>query len=63
MEQVLKDNRGHILGRLNETSLEIVLNDEYGRRLGVYNKRENATYDAHGHRVGSGNLLGTLIKK
>ena len=63
MEQVLKDNHGHVIGRMSEQGSEIVMKDEHGHVVGRYKKNDNATYDEHGHRVGSGNLLSMLLKK
>ena len=63
MEQILKDSHGYVIGRLCEQGTEIVLKDKNGYVLGRYKKGENATYDAHGHHVGSGNLLTMLLKQ
>jgi hypothetical protein len=63
MGQVIKDNHGRIIGSTSEQINQILMKDEHGHIVGYYRKNEDATYDEHGRRVGSGNLLTMLLKK
>jgi hypothetical protein len=53
--------RGERVGYIREESLWIYLLDIGGHAIGMYNKREDITYDENHRRVGNGNLLMTLL--
>jgi hypothetical protein len=61
-DQILKDNKGHIIGKIT-TSLSGVqtLKDAKGYTKGTYDPKANITKDTKGQKVGSGNLLITLL--
>ncbi len=63
MEKEIKDNHGRVIGRIYDQGHQIIIKNEHGSSIGFYRKNENATYDSSGRRVGSGNLLETLVKK
>ena len=61
MEQVLKDAQGRIIGKIKTEGNRKYLYSWDGRRLGYY---ENGyTYTWQGIRVGSGDLLTTLLMR
>ncbi len=57
----IRDRVGHRIGWIDDRDNEQVAYSATGHRLGRYDKRTNTTYDAVGHRVGTGNHLSTLI--
>ena len=60
----LKDKNGHLIGKIKtkpDGTQEI--RDKNGHYLGKYNPKTNFTYDKNGHKVGSGNLLSSLLNK
>ena len=61
--QVLKNANHHIVGYIDTDSSgrQVILN-EFFHKLGEYDPRTNRTVDEFYHRVGSGNLLTTLLK-
>lgn len=61
-DQILRDRSGNMIGRITEWSGKYLLYDRSGNRLGQYDPKINATFDASGNRVGSGNILTTLLR-
>jgi hypothetical protein len=59
--QVLRDKQGHKLGEIREQGGRLVIVDAQGHRKGEYDPKTNTTRDAQGHRVGTGNLLTSLL--
>ncbi|MCH5321785.1 MAG: hypothetical protein J1E36_08460 [Eubacterium sp.] len=60
-DQVLRDKMGRIIGRITESQGKLQISDHYGRYKGSYDPKSNSTYDHLGRRVGTGNLLTTLL--
>jgi hypothetical protein len=62
-EQVLKDNRGIVIGRIQaDSSGVMVIKDHRGLIKGRYDPRTNITKDDRGIHVGTGNLLSSLLR-
>ena len=61
-DQVLKDNKGHTIGKIS-TAINGVqtIKDAKGHTKGKYDPKENKTKDEKGHTVGTGNLLTSLL--
>ncbi len=59
--QYLRAPNGQLLGWIDDRGNELVGFNANAHRVGRYDKRTNATYDENCHRIGSGNLLATLI--
>lgn len=61
--QVIKDNQGHVRGRLYEDFPpgDQKLYDKGGHVLGRYTKAVNSTYKTNGQRISYGNTLLTLL--
>jgi len=57
----LKDSSGKKVGEIKDRGDKQVLYDANGRLQGEYDSSSNTTRDAHGRRVGTGNLLTTLL--
>jgi len=60
-DQILKDRSGHKIGVIKEQGRLLVAYDAHGHKLGVFDPERDLTQDAHGRKVGSGNLLAALI--
>ncbi len=62
-DQVIRDKRGIVIGRLEEQRLtgKTLARDARGLLIGQYDNRANLTRDARGVLVGSGNLLPALL--
>lgn len=60
-EQILKDSRGSIIGRIQSQGGKFVLKDARGSIKGYYEPNSNKTKNAQGSIVGTGNLLTTLL--
>lgn len=61
-DQVLKDRRGIVIGRISTASNGIqTLKDSKGIKRGTFDPRTNKTKDSRGITVGTGNLLTTLL--
>ena len=58
--EVLKDAHGKKLGEIEKQGNHLVLMAADGTRLGHYDEGTNTTYDKHGSKVGSGNLLSSI---
>ena len=59
--QVLRDSRGTKIGEIRETGGKLVIRDARGSKKGEYDPKTNTTRDARGTKVGTGNLLTTLL--
>lgn len=59
--QVLKDSKGAKIGEIQETNGKLVIKDHRGNKKGEYDPKTNVTKDARGAKVGTGNLLTTLL--
>lgn len=60
--KVLKDKRCFTLGKISTASNGVqTIKDKQGFKLGTYNPKADKTKDARGFKVGSGNLLTTLL--
>lgn len=59
--QELKDNNGHLQGKIVEEAGKLVLKDKFVHSKGKYDPNTNTTHDMNGHKIGSGNLLTTLL--
>lgn len=59
--QVLKDSRGNKIGEIREASGKLVIYDARGNKRGEFDPKTNTTKDARGNKVGTGNLLTTLL--
>ena len=60
--EVLHDARGTRIGEIETTEHKQILRDRLGARLGDYDFRDNVTRDRRGNRIGTGNLLLTLLR-
>lgn len=58
----LRDRNGNLLGRVVMEGRKQVLCDKNGNRLGEYHADDNVTRDRYGNRIGTGNLLMTLLR-
>ena len=59
--QVLRDSRGTKIGEIQETGGKLVIRDARGSKKVDYDPKTNTTRDARGTKVGTGNLLTTLL--
>ena len=60
--EFLRDKSGNLIGQIQEIGGKLYIFDSGGNRLGHYDPNINVTFDASGNRVGTGNLLTTLLK-
>ena len=60
--QTLKDDRFRIIGHIDTDNAgkQTILDDRF-HKLGYYDPRTNTTTDARFHKVGTGNLLASLL--
>jgi hypothetical protein len=61
MAHVLKDKGGNKIGEIKTRGSKQVLYDRHGSKLGEYDENTDITHDKHGRRVGTGNLLSSLL--
>ena len=61
MTQVLKDKSNRVIGRIKSQGGRLVIFDAANRKLGSYNPKTDITYDKSNRKVGTGNLLTTLL--
>lgn len=61
MRQHLRDNSGNLLGWRQQVGQRINGYTAAGWLVGWYDPKFNATHNSSGHRVGTGDLLGSLI--
>ena len=59
--QVLRDSRGVKIGEIQESGGNFVIRDARGVKKGDYDLRTNTTRDERGVKIGTGNLLTTLL--
>ena len=59
--EVLRDKSGKRIGEISESGGKLIIRDERGHRKGEYDPKTNTTKDEKGHKVGTGNLLTTLL--
>jgi hypothetical protein len=59
--QILKDSKGIKIGEIQESNGKLIIKDARGVKKGEYDPKANTTKDARGVKVGSGNLLTTLL--
>lgn len=57
--EVLKDKHGNKIGEIRTSGKDLVIYDKHGNKLGSYDGKY--TYDKHHKKVGSGNLLISLL--
>jgi len=57
----LKDAHGKKLGTIKQEYGKDVLRNAWGKKLGVYDAQSNTTKDASGRKVGTGNILTSLL--
>jgi len=63
-EQILKDKLGNKIGSIkNLSDGKLEIRDKLGNKLGTYDPKRNETYDKLNNKIGSGNLLTTLLVK
>lgn len=61
--EIIRDWLGKPIGSIEtDSSGDQCLKDFYGRILGRYKKRFNATFDFYGRKIGNGNQLMRLLK-
>lgn len=62
MAQVLKDRHGNIYARIEQRpNGMLVIHDKHGNIQGTYDPAHDVTKDKHGNKLGTGNLLATLV--
>ncbi len=59
--QDMKGSSGRKIGSIEDKANEQIGYDATGRKKGRYDKKLNATFDASGRKVDTGNLLTNLI--
>jgi hypothetical protein len=59
--QILRDSRGVKIGEIQEQGSYLIIRDARGVKKGEYDTRNNTTYNERGVRIGTGNLLTTLL--
>ena len=60
-KSILRDKHGKKIGTIENSGDRLIVRDEHGSRCGSYDIKSDNTYDAHGVKIGSGNLLVALI--
>ncbi len=62
-DQYLRNNLGHPLARIStDNNGNQKIYNNHGHYLGEYRVSSNTTHNPHGHQIGHGNLLVTLIQ-
>lgn len=61
-DQFIRDRAGNSMGKITEFGGKFWIHDARGNRLGQYDPKINVTFDANGNRIGTGNLLTTLLR-
>jgi len=59
--QVLRNSKGVKIGEIQETGGKLVIRDAHGVKKGEYDPKSNTTRNEKGVKVGTGNLLTTLL--
>lgn len=60
--QFLRDSSGNLLGKIEDFGGKYWIYDSHGTSLGKFDPKINVTFDKSGNRIGTGNLLTTLIR-
>jgi len=61
MSELIRDERGRLIGQRIESGNVKFIRDEHGHLKGTFNKAADKTYDERGHLVGSGDQLLRLL--
>jgi len=59
--QILRDKKGIKIGEIQETGGKLIIRDARGIKKGEYDPKSNTTRNEKGIKVGTGNLLTTLL--
>ena len=59
--QELYDRNNRLIGRIKERSGKLEIFDPNNKFKGKYDPNTNTTYDSNNRKVGTGNLLTTLL--
>lgn len=59
--QTLRDRNGIKIGEIKSSNGKLVLYDKSGIKLGSYDPQNDITRDSNGIKIGTGNLLTTLL--
>jgi len=59
--QVLRDSRGVKIGEIQEAGGKLIIRDARGIKKGEYDPKTNTTRNERGVKVGTGNLLTSLL--
>ncbi len=59
--QVLRDKNGSKIGEIQETNGKFIIRDAREEKKGEYDPKSNTTRDERGTKVGTGNLLTSLL--
>ena len=59
--QVLRDSKGIKIGEIQESSGKLIIRDAKGIKKGEYDPKTNITRNDRGIKVGTGNLLTSLL--
>lgn len=61
--QILRDSMGKKIGEIiTDSSGKQTIRDVHGKKQGEYDPKYNTTRDALGRKIGTGNLLASLIR-
>ena len=60
--KLLRDGKGQVKGRINETSDGEMIFDKNGKYRGRYIESSDRTFDEHGRPFGNGNQLNGLLE-
>ncbi len=60
--QKLRDSSNRVIAYIEDQSNQQFIRESSGVVLGRYNKDNDTTYDKHNNRIGTGNLLTSLIR-
>lgn len=61
MNQVIKNSKGIPVAKIIPVSGKLMIELNNGKKLGFYDPKTNITTTYHGKKVGTGNLLTSLI--
>jgi hypothetical protein len=59
--QVLKDATGRKIGEIRTSGRNQTIHDATGRKKGEFRPSSNSTHDSTGRKIGTGNLLTSLL--
>jgi hypothetical protein len=60
-KMTLRNSSGKKIGEVKERGFKKVAYDANGRKVGEYDGNQDITRDAHGRKIGCGDLLTTLL--